>query len=133
MPPAPFTQAVTFLYAVDPAACRRFYAEVLGLRMVVDQGRCAIFEVAGSRAFLGICEARGPRLSDAHRAEGGSVHTFVTPDVDGWHAHLTAAGVPGLTEPRLSTEYNVYSFFFHDPAGYQFEVQSFRSPDWPAA
>ncbi len=133
MQTAPFAQAVTFLYATDPAACRTFYADVLGLPLVLDQGRCAIFAVAGSRAFLGICEARTPRELHEPRSEGGSVHTFVTPDVDAWHARLTAAGVAGLTTPRLSAEYNVYGFFFRDPAGYLFEVQSFRAPEWPAA
>ncbi|MBR0656233.1 VOC family protein [Plastoroseomonas arctica] len=133
MPPEPFAQAVTFLYAEDPAPCRAFYAEVLGLPMVLDQGRCAIFAVAANRAFLGICEARGPRQLQEARSEGGSVHTFVTADVDGWHAHLRAAGATDLTAPTLSKEFNVYGFFFRDPAGYLFEVQSFRAPEWPGA
>jgi catechol 2,3-dioxygenase-like lactoylglutathione lyase family enzyme len=132
MEPAPFAQSVTFLYAVDPAACRRFYAEVLGLPLVLDQGRCAIFGVADNRAFIGICEARGPRELHEARSEGGSVHTLVTPDVDGWHARLAAAGTPGLTPPKLSAEYNVYGFFFRDPAGYLFEVQNFCAPKWPS-
>ncbi|MDB5381523.1 MAG: glyoxalase/bleomycin resistance/dioxygenase family protein [Rhodospirillales bacterium] len=49
MQPAPFAQSVTFLYAVDPAACRRFYAEVLRLPLVLDQRLCAIFAVAENR------------------------------------------------------------------------------------
>lgn len=132
MQTAPFAQGLTFLYANDAAACRHFYAEVLGLPMVLDQGRCAIFAVAGTSAFLGVCEARGPREVQDPRSEGGSVHTFVTPDVDGWHARLSAAGVAGLTAPRHSAEYNVYGFFFRDPAGYLIEVQRFSSPEWPA-
>lgn len=132
MQPMAFAQSVTFLYAADAGACRRFYADVLGLTMVLDQGRCAIFALAGSRAFLGICEARGPREVHDPRSEGGSVHTFVTPDVDEWHARLSAEGVAGLTAPRHSPEYNVYGFFFRDPAGYVFEIQRFGSADWPA-
>lgn len=132
VPPEPFSQSVTFLYAVDPLPCRRFYAEVLGLPLVLDQGRCAIFAIAGRSAFLGICEARGPREMQNPRSEGGSVHTFVTPDVDGWHARLSAAGVAGLTAPRHSPEYDVYGFFFRDPAGYLFEIQRFGALDWPA-
>ncbi len=131
MQPAPFSQSVTFLYAVDPLPCRRFYAEVLRLPLVLDQGRCAIFAIAGRSAFLGICEARGPRELREIRSEGGSVHTFVTPDVDGWHARLLAAGVDSLTAPKHSLEYNVYGFFFRDPAGYLFEVQRFAAESWP--
>jgi predicted enzyme related to lactoylglutathione lyase len=127
----PFAQAVTFLYAEDPAACRRFYAEVLGLRMAIDQGRCAIYAVAGTEAFLGICEARAPREIRETRSEGGVVFTFVTPEVDAWHARLVAAGAAVLGPPKHSEEYQVYGFFFRDPAGYLMEVQRFASAAWP--
>jgi putative hemolysin len=86
----------------------------------------------GKPAFIGICEARGPRELIEARSEGGSVHTCVTPDVDAWHERIAAAGTPGLTAPRLSAEYDVYGFFFRDPAGYLLEVQEFRSRQWPS-
>lgn len=127
----PFTQTVTFLYARDPAACRRFYEDVLGLTLVLDQGRCAIYEAAPVRAFLGICEAAAPREIRDPRSEGGVVFTFVTQDVDAWHARLTAAGAAVLGPPRHAAAYGIYGFFFRDPAGYLFEVQRFTSPAWP--
>jgi catechol 2,3-dioxygenase-like lactoylglutathione lyase family enzyme len=115
----PFDQQITFLYAEDPAACRRFYAEVLGLRLVLDQGACAIFAAASGRAFLGICRARGGRRRAADpRRQGGVVITMVSEDVDGWHARLLAAGAEVLGPPALSPEFQVYGFFFRDPAGY---------------
>jgi catechol 2,3-dioxygenase-like lactoylglutathione lyase family enzyme len=129
----PFDQHVTFLYAEDPAPSWRFYEEVLGLPLAQDQGTCRIYAVApGARAFLGVCRARGPRVTDSPRVQGGAVITFVVQDVEGWHARLMAAGVEIAAAPALSETYRVTSFFFRDPAGYTLEIQRFERPDWPA-
>lgn len=131
--PAPFDQHVTFLYAEHPEASWRFYEEVLGLPLAQDQGTCRIYQVApGSRAFLGVCRARAPRVTDNPRVQGGAVVTFVTEDVEGWHARLQAKGVRIASAPAFSEAYRVTSFFFHDPAGYTLEIQRFERPDWPA-
>jgi catechol 2,3-dioxygenase-like lactoylglutathione lyase family enzyme len=125
-----FGQAITFLYAADPNASRRFYAETLGLRLVLDQGICAIFAVAAG-AFLGVCRARGPREPGDPRREGGVVCSFVTDDVEAWHAKLVAAGVAVDGPPVLHAAYGVTGFFFRDPAGYLLEVQRFEGEGWP--
>ena len=130
---APFDQHVTFLYAEDPEPSWRFYEDVLGLPLVQDQGSCRIYAAApGGRAFLGVCRARGPRVSDNPRVQGGAVITFVAQDVEGWHDRLVAAGVTPDKAPAYSETYRVTSFFFRDPAGYTLEVQRFERPDWPA-
>lgn len=129
----PFDQHVTFLYAEDPAPSWAFYEEVLGLPLAQDQGSCRIYEVApGARAFLGVCRARGPRVTDNPRVQGGAVITFVTQDVEGWHARLKAKGVEIASAPAHSETYRVTSFFFREPAGYTLEIQRFDRPDWPA-
>jgi len=124
-----FGQAITFLYAVDPAASRRFYAETLGLKLVLDQGSCAIFAV-NDRAFLGVCRAGGPRDAGDPRREGGVCFSFVTDDVEAWHARLVAAGVAVDGPPTLHAAYGVTGFFFRDPAGYLLEVQRFEGEAW---
>jgi catechol 2,3-dioxygenase-like lactoylglutathione lyase family enzyme len=129
----PFDQLVTFLYAVEPEASWRFYEEVVGLELVQDQGSCRLYApVPGARAFLGVCRARGPRVTDDPRAQGGAIVTFVVQDVEGCHARLVAAGVAIQSTPAYSDVYRVTSFFFRDPAGYTLEVQRFERPDWPA-
>lgn len=131
--PTSFDQQITFLYAEDPAPSWRFYEEVLGLALVQDQGSCRIYAAApGARAFLGVCRARGPRVTDNPRVQGGAVVTFVAQDVEAWHARLTGAGIDTATEPAFSEAYRVTSFFFRDPAGYTLEVQRFERPDWTA-
>ncbi|MBY0335301.1 MAG: VOC family protein [Acetobacteraceae bacterium] len=126
-------QQVTFLYAEDPAPSWRFYEEVMELPLVQDQGTCRIYAVAGSRAFLGVCKARAPRVTDNPRVQGGVVFTFVTDDVDGWHGFLSARGVEIPQPPALSETFRVYHFFFRDPAGYTMEIQRFERPDWPSS
>lgn len=131
-PPA-FDQQITFLYAEDPAACRHFYGELLGLALVQDQGFAAIYAVGGGhRGFLGVVQARGPREARDPRHEGGVVVTLVTPEVAAWHDHLAAAGVPIEAPPRHTAAYGITHFFFRDPAGYLLEIQRFDRPDWPA-
>jgi len=127
-----FGQAITFLYAVAPAASRRFYAETLGLKLVLDQGACAIFEAAPA-AFLGVCQARGPRDAGDPRREGGLCFSFVTDDVEAWHTRLLAAGVAVDGPPTLHAEYGITGFFFRDPAGYLLEVQRFEGDAWVKA
>ncbi|MBL6454380.1 VOC family protein [Belnapia sp. T6] len=131
MPPPPFEQQITFLYAEDPAACRHFYGEVLGLTLVQDQGFAAIFATGGSRAFLGVVQARGPREARHPRHEGGVILTLVTPEVAAWHAHLAAAGVPIEAPPAQDATTGITHFFFRDPAGYLLEIQRFDRPGWP--
>ena len=130
LPPA-FEQQITFLYAEDLAPCRHFYGTVLGLPLVQDQGAAAIYATGGSRGFLGVVQACGPREGSDPRRQGGVVVTFVTPEIAAWHDHLAAAGVPIEAPPRRSAALGITHFFIRDPAGYLLEVQRFDRPDWP--
>jgi len=131
-PPPPPAQQITFLYAEDVAASRRFYAEVLRLPLVQDQGGCVIFAATpGGRGFLGICPARGARQATDARHEGGVVLTLISEAVEAWHDWLKAQGVATDARPALSMEYGITHFFFRDPAGYLLEIQRFERPDWP--
>lgn len=126
MPARPIDQNVTFIYTETLEETASWYAEVLGLEMVLDQGQCRIFQASPS-GYLGICFARPGRFVEPK----GVVYTFVTPDVDGWHAHLTERGADVVDTPHLSEKFNVYAFFCRDPNGYILEFQSFRDPRWP--
>ena len=122
-PIPPIGEFITFLYVEDLERSDRFYSGTLGLPMVVDQGMCKIFEVAGA-AYLGVCERPGRSSPE------GMIVTFVSDDVDGWHDRLSAAGVPVEQAPRVTDEFGVYHAFYRDPDGYLVEVQRFLDPDW---
>ena len=57
-PMPPFTQQVTFLYTPDLATTARFYEQILGLELVLDQGVCRIYRVSRD-GFVGFCQKEG--------------------------------------------------------------------------
>lgn len=113
---------ITFLYYKDLEEVIPFYRDVLGLKMVRDQGWCKIFAV-GPAACVGLVdESRGSLKATEDKAV---LFTLVVDDVDEWHQHLLAAGAKVLSPPKLHQEIGVYGFFAADPAGYKIEVQRF--------
>ena len=121
-------QQITFLYCRDLDTCAGFYADVLGLALVIDQGDCRIFRVAGE-AFVGLCRCH----EDQSVCRDGVTLTLVTPDVDGWHKHLAAHDAEILAPPSESAEFQIYRFFARDPEGHLLEFQRFLGSDWPRA
>ena len=126
MPPPPIDQQVTFIYVRDLEKSARFYADVLGLELVLDQGACRIFRVAG-QGFLGVCT----NPARAVVPEGFTL-TFVTPEVDAWHDRLAQHGVAVEAPPAENARFRIYNFFARDPDGYLLEFQRFLDPAWPA-
>ena len=120
-----FDGAITFCYVPDLEATARFYEDLLGLPLVLDQGGCRIYGVAGG-GYFGFCERDVPPQPESF------LLTFVTDDVDGVHERLAAAGVPVDQPPRDNDEYGIYHAFYRDPAGYRVEVQRFHDPKWNA-
>ena len=126
--PSPTAQ-ITFLYVRDLEIAGRFYDDVLGLPLVLDQGGCLVFQVAPN-AYQGVCER--PAIVAAGPPRGAIV-TFVVDDaeaVDAWHARLVARGVEPRHPPRDNPEYGIHHFFLQDPDGHTLEVQSFADPEW---
>lgn len=120
-------QQVTFLAAGNLRATAAFYEQLLGLPLVLDQGVCRIYQVAGG-AFLGFCEHL-----PAADGEAPLILTLVSPDVDGWYQYLVGRGAEVAQRPVLNETYNIYHFFVRDPDGYLVEIQRFLDPAWPAA
>ncbi|MDP2871475.1 MAG: VOC family protein [Bacillota bacterium] len=118
---------ITFFYYRDLAAAHAFYRDVMGLRLVRDQGWAKILALSPS-AYVGLVDETRGSLRAA--ADKPVMLTFVVEDdqVDVWHARLAAAGVAGLIAPKLHEGIGVYGFLATDPEGYRLEVQSFREP-----
>ncbi len=114
--------AVTFLRVADMARSHAFYGDVLGLDLVLDQGGCRIYRIAGD-AFVGICEREDP-------GSEGMLLTFVTDDVGGWHDRIVAAGGEVDGPPRDNADYRIHHFFAEDPDGNALEIQRFWDEDW---
>lgn len=113
---------ITFLDTTDLVSTAKFYEEVLGLRLAVDQGRCRIYAVTDS-AFLGFCQR------DRAEPREGVILTLVTEDVDEFAGRLSALGAVLEKGPEYNPEYDIYHFFVRDPNGYKVEVQRFENAE----
>jgi catechol 2,3-dioxygenase-like lactoylglutathione lyase family enzyme len=117
-------QQITFVYTRDLAATARFYEDVLGLTLALDQGDCRIYRVSGD-GYLGFCQrAGGPESVTS------IILTLVTSEVDAWYAYLSDRGVAFEKPPTLNPIYNIYHCFLRDPNGYLIEIQRFDDPSW---
>jgi catechol 2,3-dioxygenase-like lactoylglutathione lyase family enzyme len=117
-------QQITFLRTNDLEATARFYEEVLGLPLKLDQGTCRIYQVSRD-GYLGFCLQKEGRAEIDPRAV---IVTLVTQDVDGWYARLSQRGVAFEKPPAVNPDYDIYHCFLRDPNGYLLEIQRFLHP-----
>ena len=121
-----FDGQITFIRVDDLGVSREFYEDLMGLPLVLDQGKCRIVGIVkGGGGYLGYCEAEG-----RSKESQGVIFTIVTPNVDGWHQYLTTKEVELLGEPKINQEYGIYHFFLKDPDGHLLEIQNFLEADW---
>jgi len=93
---------VIWLYYKDLNEAQRFYEEVLGLTLLVDQGFAKVYQ-SSKTGFIGLVdEAQGLH----HFSEKKSVTvSFFTDDVQNWYTHLKNEGVH-LHTPSIKVESN---------------------------
>jgi predicted enzyme related to lactoylglutathione lyase len=116
-----FVLAITFQYYRDLPAAMRFYEDVLGLSLAIDQGWSKIYRIDG-QAHVGLVdETRG--MQDWREAKTSQLCLRV-PDVDAWYAWASANNVDGLSKMFDSEELGIRAFVMNDPEGYQIEVQT---------
>jgi catechol 2,3-dioxygenase-like lactoylglutathione lyase family enzyme len=120
MPHPPINQQITFLYTRDLAQTARFYGDVMGLTLAVDQSDCRIYRVSGE-GFLGFCQR-----DSAPEQPQGIILTIVTDQVDAWYVYLRAQGVTFEKPPEFNPKYKIYHCFLRDPNGYLVEIQRFE-------
>jgi len=129
--PAPLGQAgITWLYYKDLPAAMRFYEDILGLKLTVDQGWAKVYQTSPT-SFIGLVdESRG-----MHRAAETKpvAVAFVTPDVDAWHAWMVARGVRIRSAVADSKSLPIRGFTAYDPEGYTLEFETFKDDPQNAA
>ena len=122
--PAELAQAsITWLYYKDIPAAMRFYEDILGLTLTVDQGWAKVYQTSPT-SFIGLVdETRGMhRASDAKPV----AVAFVTTDVDAWYAWLVSRGVKMRSQLADSKSLPIRGFTAYDPEGYTLEFETFR-------
>ena len=112
---------ITFLYYVDLPRAMAFYENVIGLKLVIDQGWSKIYEVTSS-GYIGLVDqARGSHR--AHPVKPVQICMRVA-GVNAWHRYLLDEGITITKGPRDVPDLKIRAFVFNDPEGYQIEIQS---------
>ena len=114
--------AITFLYYDDLAAACDFYAGVLGLPLIVDQGFCRMYRIAAG-AFVGLVDAEQGTHKPAQ--DKPVILSFVTDDLDALYAQMQENGTPIFRPLKTHEGIGVRGFMALDPGGYTLEFESF--------
>lgn len=113
--------AITFFYYRDLAAAMRFYEEVMGFTLAIDQGWSKIYAICPGAHVGLVDEARGMHRAGREKPVQLCVRV---PDVDAWHGWAAARGVANLSDMFENESLGIRAFVFEDPEGYQIEVQT---------
>lgn len=114
---------VLWLYYRDLERMQRFYRDVLGRDMIVDQGWAKVYPVS-STGYIGLVdEERGLHQSTDEKSVTVS---FFTDDVEGWLAYMRGREGFEFRTPELDDESGLVSVFVgYDPEGYFLEWDTF--------
>ncbi len=113
---------IVFLYYKDIPRAQRFYEDILGLALVVDQGFAKIYQVSPS-SFIGLVD----ETQGLHRASETKPVTvsFVTEQIDQWYDYLVSKGVKVRGPVRDASRHPTRGFVAYDPEGYFLEFERF--------
>ncbi|MEP1207267.1 MAG: VOC family protein [Rhizobiaceae bacterium] len=118
--------AITFFYYRDLARAEEFYAQILGLRLAIDQGWSKIFEICPGAHVGLVDEAHG---MNKWRAQKPVQLCIRVNDVDDWYRYAKAQQLDKLSELFDNQALGIRAFVFTDPEGYQIEIQSATRED----
>lgn len=120
-PDAPNQLGITFLYYRDLATAMRFYEDVLGLTLAIDQGWSKIYEICPGAHVGLVDETRGMNKWAATKPVQLCIRVS---DVDGWYDYARSKQLANLSDLFVNDEIGIRAFVFNDPEGYQIEIQS---------
>lgn len=118
----PVQANIVFLYYKDLAAAQKFYEDVLGLKLIVDQGFSKIYQTSPT-SFVGLVdEKHGMHSASETKAVTLS---FVTEEIDEWYRYLRSRGVKIRSPIENSNRHPTRGFVAYDPEGYYLEFERF--------
>ncbi|MFC2165733.1 VOC family protein [Acidobacteriota bacterium] len=120
-----FKSMVTWLYYKNIEGMQRFYEDVLGLEMIVDQGWTKIYQVSSS-GFIGLVdEKKGMRSFSEKKAVNVS---FIIDDIEGWFDYVQKHKPFELRANKIEVgeEKKYQAFVGYDPEGYYLEFDKFH-------
>ena len=113
--------AITFFYYRDLPAAMRFYEDVMGLALAIDQGWCKIYQICPGAHVGLVDETKGMNKWAAVKPVQLCIRV---PDVDAWYAYDQHKALAKLSKLFVNEQLGIRAFVFNDPEGYQIEMQS---------
>jgi catechol 2,3-dioxygenase-like lactoylglutathione lyase family enzyme len=113
---------LVFLYYKDLSSARDFYANTLGLEMVLDYGFAKLFRISKTTYVGLVDEQKGMHKTTEPKTVTLS---FVTEEIDEWYTYLMDKGVEMRGEVGDATRHPTRGFVAFDPEGYFLEFERF--------
>jgi predicted enzyme related to lactoylglutathione lyase len=112
---------ITFFYYRNLAAAMRFYEDVMGFALAIDQEWSKIYRIGGDAHVGLVDEARGMNKWAPVKPVQLCIRV---PDVDAWYDYAKARAITNLSKLFVNDKLGIRAFVFEDPEGYQIEIQS---------
>ncbi len=118
-----FKATVVWFYYQDMQGIQRFYEEVLGFDLIVDQGWAKIYPI-GPTAYFGLVdEQRGMHKFTEQKAVTLSL---ITDNLDAWYGYLSNHDGIEMRSEEISDTDRYRAFVAYDPEGYYLEWDVFK-------
>ena len=126
MPKLSMGASIIFTYYRDLARAADFYAQVLGLELVMDHGYAKVFQLT-PHSFIGLVDGEKGTFKSSDTKP--VIIATVTEDVEKWYDHLIASGVTILKPIKDNPTLGLRGFAALDPEGYVLEFERFAETD----
>jgi catechol 2,3-dioxygenase-like lactoylglutathione lyase family enzyme len=118
-----FKATIVWFYYKDMPQIQRFYEDVIGFDLVVDQGFVKIYRIGPSGYFGLVDEARGFHKFTEKK---GVTLSFITAKIDDWYEYLTTQTSVQLRSKKVEAAKNHRAFVAYDPGGYYLEWNAYN-------
>ena len=118
-----FKATVVWFYYKDMEGIQRFYEDVLGFDLIVDQGWAKIYPIGPTGYFGLVDEQRGMHQFTEQKAVTLS---FFTANLDDWYEYASNHEEIEMRSPAIEEEIPYRAFVAYDPEGYFLEWDVFN-------
>ena len=118
-----FKATVVWFYYKDMEGIQRFYEDVLGFDLIVDQGWAKIYPVGPTGYFGLVDETLGMHN---FTEEKGVTMSFFTADIDGWWDYLNSRDEVEMRHEAVEDDDRYRAVVAYDPEGYFLEWDVFK-------
>lgn len=117
-----FNATIVWFYYKDMEGVQRFYEEVMGFDLLVDQGWTKIYRIGPTGYFGLVDEQRGMH---SYTEDKAVTLSFFTDNINGWYDYLSSNDRVEMRSKKIEVEDEYKAFIAYDPEGYYLEWDVF--------